>query len=174
MKSHTALLVITLAIATAINVASAETLELLDGSKVDIERVEESVATITERAGVSGLAVAIINGSQVVYVNGFGVKSAETGEPVNGETIFAAASFSKTVFAYLVMLLAEDGVIDLDKPLHQYLDKPLPEYPKYADLDGDDRYKKITARIVLCHTTGFPNWRYFTPDGKLVIQMDAG
>jgi len=174
MRSYAALLVITLAVATVSIGAPAEKLELLDGSKVSVERVEESVAAITERAGVSGLAVAIINGSQVVYVNGFGVKSEETGDPVDRETIFNAASFSKTVFAYLVMLLAEDGVIDLDKPLYEYLDKPLPDYPKYADLSGDERYKKITARIVLCHTTGFPNWRYFAPDGKLIIQWTPG
>lgn len=174
MKTRTFLLVVTLVITAIVNDASAGTLELLEGSTVSFEQFEESVAAIMERAGVSGLSVAIINGSQVVYVNGFGVKSRETGEPVNDETIFAAASFSKTVFAYLIMLLAEDGVIDLDQPLYEYLDKPLPEYPRYAELDGDNRYKKLTARIVLCHTTGFPNWRIFTPDGKLVIEWTPG
>ncbi len=57
------------------------------------------------------------------------------------ETVTGAASLSKTVFAYLVMLLAEEGVIDLDKPLQAYLARPLPDYPAYADLAGDERYK---------------------------------
>jgi CubicO group peptidase (beta-lactamase class C family) len=174
MKTRTFLVVVTLVITAIVDDATAGSLELLDGSTMSVEQFEESVTAITERAGVSGLSVAIINGSQVVYADGFGVKSKETGEPVDEETIFAAASFSKTVFAYLVMLLAQDGVIDLDKPLYEYLDKPLPEYPRYADLVGDNRYKGITARIVLCHTTGFPNWRFFTPDGKLVIQWTPG
>jgi len=174
MKTRTFFVVVTLVIAAIVDDATAGSLELLDGSTISVEQFEDSVAAITDRAGVSGLSVAIINGSQVVYVNGFGVKSKETGEPVDEETIFAAASFSKTVFAYLVMLLVEEGVINLDKPLYEYLVKPLPEYPRYADLDGDNRYKKITARIVLCHTTGFPNWRFLTPDGKLVIQWTPG
>jgi CubicO group peptidase (beta-lactamase class C family) len=63
--------------------------------------------------------------------------------------IFAAASFSKPVFAYLVMLLAEEGVVDLDKPLYKYLDKPLPEYPAYPALKGDDLYRQIAARVAL-------------------------
>ena len=53
------------------------------------------------------------------------------------ETVFAAASLGKPVFAYLVLLLAEEGTIDLDRPLYQYLRKPLPDYPNYADLRED-------------------------------------
>jgi len=109
MKTKTFLLAVTLIFTAIVDDATAGTLELLDGSTVSVEQYEESVAAISERAGVSGLSVAIINGSQVVYVNGFGVRSRETGEPVNDKTIFAAASFSKTAFAYLVMLLAEEA-----------------------------------------------------------------
>ncbi|MGD8412610.1 MAG: serine hydrolase [Candidatus Latescibacterota bacterium] len=167
-------LVATLAIATAANVSLAQTLELLDGSTVPIERVEKSIVEITERAGVTGLSVAIINGSRVVYAKGFGVRDEETGSPTDGETEFAAASFSKTVFAYLVVLLAGDGVIDLDEPLYRYLEKPLPDYPKYADLEHDERYRAITARTVLSHTTGLPNWRFLTSDGKLTLQWAPG
>lgn len=174
MKMTTVLLVVATLAAATISGALAGTVELLDGSTVSVEQVDNTISEIVERAGVSGLSLAIINGSRVVYVNGFGMKNKETGDPVDDETIFAAASFSKTAFAYLVMLLAEDGVIDLDEPLYEYLQKPLPEYQKYADLAGDDRYKEITARIVLSHTTGFPNWRFFTPDGKLVIQWKPG
>ena len=65
------------------------------------------------------------------------------------------------------MQLVDKGVIDLDKPVYQYLPKPLPEYPKYVDLANDPRYKKITARILLSHTSGFPNWRWFEDDRKL-------
>jgi CubicO group peptidase (beta-lactamase class C family) len=89
------------------------------------------------------------------------------------------------VFAHLVMQLVEDSVINLDTPLQNYLKQPLPEikfekdWKGFTDLKGDDRYKLITARMCLSHTTGFPNWRWITDkgldeNGKLFIQSDPG
>jgi CubicO group peptidase (beta-lactamase class C family) len=54
----------------------------------------------------------------------------------------------------------------------QYLPKPLPEYPRYTDLQGDDRYRRLTLRILLSHTSGFPNWRAFEEDRKLKIHFE--
>jgi CubicO group peptidase (beta-lactamase class C family) len=136
--------------------------------------MEAAVIEIMEKGGVPGLSCAIINDSKIVYCKAFGLKNKKTGVPNNQDTIFAGASFSKTVFAYLVMLLKEEGVIDLDKPLYQYLDKPLPEYQTYVDLKGDDRYRQITARMCLSHSTGFPNWRFLTDDKKLKFLFDPG
>ena len=72
--------------------------------------------------------------------------------------------------------LADSGLIDLDRPLYNYLPKPLPEYPNYTDLAGDDRWKLITARMCLDHTTGFPNWRFLNPhdNNKLEIFFTPG
>jgi len=75
---------------------------------------------------------------------------------------------------YLVMELVDQGVLDLDKPVYRYLTKPLPEYPKYADLANDERYKRITARMLLSHTSGFANWRWLEEDRKLKIHFDPG
>lgn len=47
------------------------------------------------------------------------------------------------------MVLVEEGLINLNKPVQQYLAKPLPEYPGYADLAGDSRYRTVTAAQVL-------------------------
>jgi CubicO group peptidase (beta-lactamase class C family) len=74
----------------------------------------------------------------------------------------------------MLMQLIDAKILDLDKPVHQYLPKPLPEYPKYSDLAGDDRYKRITARMLLSHTSGFPNWRYINEDRKLNINFEPG
>jgi CubicO group peptidase (beta-lactamase class C family) len=82
---------------------------------------------------------------------------------VTGETVFEAASLSKPLFAYGVFKLVEQGKLGLDVPLTTYLPKPF--------VAGDERLAKITARIVLSHRTGFPNWPgdngsvpiYFTP-----------
>ena len=74
------------------------------------------------------------------------------------------------------MQLFDECKIDLDKPLYTYLRKPLPEYAMYKDLEGDDRWKLITARNCLDHTTGFPNWRQFNPldNQKLEIFFTPG
>ena len=77
-------------------------------------------------------------------------------------TIFEAASLSKPVFAYMVLRLADRGEFDLDRPLYEML-----EYPRIAH---DERYKRITARIVLSHGTGLPNWG----GEKLTLRFDPG
>jgi CubicO group peptidase (beta-lactamase class C family) len=86
------------------------------------------------------------------------------GQPVTGETVFEAASLSKPVFAYGVLKLVEQGKLGLDVPLTTYLPKPY--------IAGDERLAKITARIVLSHRTGFPNWR--GDDGSLPIYFTPG
>ena len=74
--------------------------------------------------------------------------------PVTGASIFEAASLSKAVFAYSVLRLADRGVIALDTPLLHYIGGSYDQfYP------GNPAYGKITARMVLCHRTGFRNWR---------------
>ncbi|MEO7121228.1 MAG: serine hydrolase, partial [Ginsengibacter sp.] len=86
-------------------------------------------------------------------------------------TCFYAASLSKPVFAYLVMQLVDKGLINLDTPVYKYLPKPLPEYENYKDLAGDDRWKLITPRQCLSHTTGFPNWRQLNPKGNKKLEI---
>jgi len=153
---------------------SGNSLKTLGGETVSTAELEAFIVETMEKAGVTGLSCAIINDSEIVYQKAFGVRDAEAGIANDEETIFAAASFSKPVFAYLVVLLAEEGVIDLDKPLVEYLGQPLPDYPAYADLEGDERYRELTARMVLSHSTGFPNWRFLTEDGKLSIMFPPG
>jgi CubicO group peptidase (beta-lactamase class C family) len=81
---------------------------------------------------------------------------------VDASTVFEAASLSKPVFAYAVLKLVDRGLIGLDVPLFQYV-------PGYAD---DPRIRTVTARQVLTHTSGLPNWR---PRGKpLVFAFDPG
>ncbi len=85
-----------------------------------------------------------------------------------------SASLSKAAFAVLVMSLVRDKALYLDKPISQYLPKPLPEYPHYADLPGRPRWQRLTLRILFSHTSGFLKWRDFEDDHKLHIQFDPG
>jgi CubicO group peptidase (beta-lactamase class C family) len=100
-------------------------------------------------AGVPGLALAQVRGGEVAQVAACGVRSLRTREPVSERTVFEAASLSKPVFAYAALRLVDAGELSLDEPLSKY-DPKLP---------GDPRAARITARHILCHTTGLPNWR---------------
>lgn len=101
-----------------------------------------------------GAAVGFVDGSErTVAVAG----SRGLGRgPVDGGTIFAAASLTKPLFAFGVMRLVDEGVLDLDEPLSGYLPEPLG--------GSDARSASITARMALSHTTGFPNWREGSDD----------
>lgn len=119
---------------------------MINGDLVSFRELDTAISEIMDKAGVTGLSVAIINDSKISYHRAFGIRDKSTGVKNNEETNFSAASFSKTVFAYLVMLLVEDGIIDLDKPLQEYLDKPLQEYPNYGDLEGDQILTRMSCR----------------------------
>jgi CubicO group peptidase (beta-lactamase class C family) len=128
-----------------------------------VARLESDIPDLMKQADVPGLSIAVIERGRPSWSHNFGVKNATTKEPVTDRTIFEAASLSKPVFTYAVLKLVDQGKLGLDVPLTTYLPKPY--------IEGDDRLKKITARIVLSHRTGFRNWRgdgnalkiYFTP-----------
>lgn len=116
-------------------------------------------------ASLPGLAMATVENGAVVWTRSVGVTNAETREPVREDSVFEAASMSKPVFAYVVLKLADEKRIDLDRPLVEYC-KPdyLPAHP-HIDL--------ITARDVLCHSTGLPNWRN-RPEDSLIPAFKPG
>ncbi len=149
-------------------------LRTLGAGSVPVDELEDFINDTMQRAGVTGLSCAIINDSQVVYRQAFGLKDENAGSPADENTVFAGASFSKPLFGYLVMLLTEEGILDLDRPLQDYLSSALPDYPAYADLAGDDRYQQITARMALSHSIGFPNYRWLTNDGRLSFLFEPG
>jgi CubicO group peptidase (beta-lactamase class C family) len=92
---------------------------------------------------------------------GVRVRDKLTGEPVNTETIFEAASFTKPFFASFVMTLVASGKLALDKPLLDYLPKDsLERYIGHSiDLPGFrlDWVKRITPRMILSHSSGLPH-----------------
>ena len=127
--------------------------------------MEEFIRREMNAAGVPGLSLAIIRDGEIVDLGAFGVKSIAGDDPVDTGTLFEAASLSKPAFAYFVMLQADKGLLDLDRPLHEYLPHP--------ELAGDPRHAMLTARRVLAHSSGLPNWRQDT-GGKLVFLFEPG
>jgi CubicO group peptidase (beta-lactamase class C family) len=142
-----------------------------EGKNISISTINSLVEKLMANANVTGLALSVINHKEVVYIRSYGYKNKSKGEMNDTATCFYAASLAKSLFAYIVMQLVDEGKIDLDKPLYTYLPKQLPEYDNYKDLAGDDRWKLITARNCLDHTTGFPNWRQFNPHGNNKLEI---
>ena len=145
----------------------------------EAERVAALAREAMRETGARGLAVAVIDGGKVASVQAFGERNAK-GEPLTTDTVMYGASITKAVFAYTVMQLVDEGKIALDKPIADYLAKPLPEYGNldaygnWGDLAGDERWRKITPRILLTHSSGFANFSWDEPDQKLKFRFDPG
>jgi CubicO group peptidase (beta-lactamase class C family) len=130
--------------------------------------IGELVPRLMTETRVPGVAIALISKGAVVWSTQYGIANVRTGEPVTRGTLFEACSMSKPIFAYLAMKLVEDGRLDLDKPLATYLTLP--------SLQGQPGHETITARMVLSHTTGLPNWRKGgeEQDGPLPVTFTPG
>jgi CubicO group peptidase (beta-lactamase class C family) len=125
---------------------------------------EKAIDSLLKESDVSGIQLVYEkNGKANEYYLGF-IKDGSD-KKINSHTIFQAASLSKTVFAYAVLRLCDRGIINLDSPLLGYLGT----YERFKS--NSPGYSKITARMVLRHSTGLPNWGndssvslIFTPD----------
>jgi CubicO group peptidase (beta-lactamase class C family) len=137
-------------------------------------QAESFLRQVLDTSGATALSVAVVQGSDVVFQQSMGIVDNKTDKHVDEQTVFRTASLSKPVFAYLVMKLVDKGLLDVDKPVHQYLERPLYEYADYADLKDDERYKLLTARILLSHQSGFPNWRIINRDRRLDFKFTPG
>jgi CubicO group peptidase (beta-lactamase class C family) len=132
------------------------------------------------RIHVQGLAVAVIDDGKVTRISTWGKRN-DKGDPLTPDTVMYGASLTKAVFAYAVMQLVEEGKLDLDTSIAAYLPKPLPDYTgearKYAaweGLAGDERWRKLTLRILLTHSAGFSNFGFLEPDGRLRFHFEPG
>ena len=102
-----------------------------------------------QKAGVPGMQLVYAKGGQV-RAYALGLRTAGQPAAVNATTTFEAASLGKAMLAYVALRLTDRNVLSLDKPLL--------EYAPYPRLQGVPQAGKITARMVLGHTTGLPNW----------------
>lgn len=159
----------------------AQPISRLDGSQISNAELDEEIQRLQEAAQVHGLAISIFNDNRLVYRKTFGYKNYEKQQALTDSTNIYGASLSKAVFGVLVMKLVEEGVLELDTPMQNYLPKPIYEYTPqtrwhddYSDLKDDSLYQKITARMCLNHTTGMPNWRWYEPGKKLRIKYAPG
>jgi len=144
--------------------------------------LSDVVEGVMRETGARGIAVAVIEDGQVVDVQAHGDRNA-AGDPLTTDTVMYGASLTKAAFAYMVMQLVDEGVVDLDRSIVDYLPRPLTDYgsdeiedryARYSDLAGDERWRLLTPRILLTHRSGFANFGFLEPDGKLRFHFDPG
>ncbi|MDR7132782.1 CubicO group peptidase (beta-lactamase class C family) [Algoriphagus sp. 4150] len=126
--------------------------ETITGRKIAVAELERFITLQMDSLEVPGLSLAVINNKSVVYAGNFGVKNLLTGEQVNQHTLFEACSLSKPLFAYFVLKFVQRGALGLDTPVYTYFMDREVDY-------SDSGYKALTARMVLNHCSGWPNWR---------------
>src|SRR6201991_1190839 len=136
-------------------------------AKQAIASLQRDIPVLLKQADVPGLSIALIHDGKIVWTGAFGIANAKTKKPVTKTTVFEAASLSKPVFAYGVLKLVDQGMLNLDTPLNKYLGNNY-------DVINDDRINLITARHILSHTSGFPNWRGNDDSKDLRIHFTPG
>lgn len=126
-------------------------LALLCGSAVRAQPAPSSATLLAlmQKANVPGMQLVYTHGGKV-QAYALGQRTAGQPAAVDATTTFEAASLGKAVLAYTALRLLDQGVFSLDKPLLSYY-----AYPR---LQGAPNAEKITARMVLGHTSGLPNW----------------
>ncbi len=133
-------------------------------SDVPDQAAEAAIAEIVRRHGIVTAGLGVIRDGELVWERYLGEQS--PGIAAGPETQFNVASITKTVTAETVLRLADQGRLSLDEPMVAYwLD------PHIAD---DPRRFALTPRTALDHSTGFPNWRFFLPGGRLAFQAAPG
>ena len=136
------------------------------GRTVDISVFDSEMQQMMDQVGVPAASVAIIENGEIAYTRSYGLKELGSVSKVGGETVFEGASLSKTFLVYVVHKLADESKIDLDMPLYKYL--------PYEGLQHDERYQLITPRMVLSHTSGIENWKWFGDPEVLEIVKQPG
>ncbi len=120
------------------------------GRKVPaIEQVDQAVAKLIDENVVAGAVTLVSEDGKVVHLSAVGKADIEANKPMTRDAMFAIASMTKPITATALMILVEEGKVDLDDPVSKYI-------PEFANvkLDGNKLEKPITLRQVLTHTSG--------------------
>jgi hypothetical protein len=96
-----------------------------DGGKLTPAQIDSTVNRLINAAHVTGAGVALFHRGEIVYLKAYGLRDTEKGLPLTPDSVMTAASLNKSAFATVVMRLVQRGTLDLDKPIEEYLGKPV-------------------------------------------------
>ncbi|SMC29877.1 CubicO group peptidase, beta-lactamase class C family [Andreprevotia lacus DSM 23236] len=138
--------------------------------------LQQSIARRARAKHVCAVAYATVQAGQLA--DSGGASGCEPGFEPAADSVFQAASLSKPVFAYAVLKLAQEGMLDLDTPLVHYLPQGYLHVqntfafgqPPVTDRVAAPELQAVTARMLLQHTAGLPNWS----DGALAFDFPPG
>jgi len=105
------------------------------------DAIDDYIKTEMERRHIPGLALAVARNGKIIKVRGYGVANLEHDVPVTPDTVFELASVTKQFTATAIMLLVEEGKVQLDDQVAWHL----PRAP--------ETWKAITVRHLLTHTS---------------------
>jgi len=148
-RAAAAALVFSLA-TSIVPLGSAPPASAADAATTVIARYRERIPELMAEQGIPGLAVAVADADQALWVEGFGYRDRQGGAPVTADTIFGVQSMSKVFTATAVMQAVAAGRLDLDEPITAYL----PNFTVNSAFEEHPE-RKITLRMLLSHTAGF-------------------
>ncbi|MBA4853733.1 serine hydrolase [Emticicia sp. BO119] len=117
-----------------------------------LKELDTFVNKMLEEWGVPGTALCIVKDGKLLYAKGYGVKDIKTKAPVTANTLFGIASCSKSFTSACLAILADEGKLDWNKPVKEYM----PDFQLY------DEYatRTLTARDLVSHRSGLPRHDY--------------
>lgn len=116
-------------------------------SSAQADWIDKFVAGQMKERKIPGLSIAVIRDGKIIKAAGYGFSNLELQVPATKDTVYEIGSISKQFASEAVMLLVEDGKLNLDDPIRKYL-----------PVDAPETWQKITVRNLLNHTSGLKDW----------------
>lgn len=126
-------------------------------SQIDYSKdiLEKEIKRMISETGIPSISIALIKDEDVVWAEAFGYANVRTKTPATTSTTYSTGSTVKPFMSMAIMQLVEKGIVELDKPVNDYLQKPIPSF--------SEKSKPITLRHLLSHQSGIPASAEFVP-----------
>jgi len=161
MKRVILLIVIVLAVVLAVHFSTPAAPEVDPELQQRLDLLVEQLEQQRQTYHVPGMAIAVVKDDEVVFTHGFGIASVEKETPVTPETIFAIGSSTKAFTSTLVGMLVDEGKMDWDDPVTEYL-------PYFQmNIESSNETAELTLRDVLSHRTGFTRMGLLIASGQI-------
>ncbi|HEU0176806.1 MAG TPA: serine hydrolase [Blastocatellia bacterium] len=109
---------------------------------------DDVVSDAMKKFEVPGMAIAIVKNKEVIYAKGFGLRDVEKQLPVTADTLFAIGSSSKAFTTFVLGTLVDEGKIEWDKPVRNYI--------PWFKLYDPSMTERLTVRDLVTHRSGLP------------------